>query len=52
MKLSPVPTQTTFGSDGATASEPTEAALWRSKTGCQPTPPSVLRQSPPEAAPA
>ena len=52
MKLSPVPTQTTFGSEGATAIEPIDAASWRSKIGSQPTPPSLLRQSPPEAAPA
>ncbi len=52
MKLSPVPAQTTFGSDGATAMAPTDAASCRSKMGSQPTPPSLLRHSPPEAAPA
>jgi len=52
MKLSPVPTQITLGSDGATVIEPIEAASWRSKIGSQPTPLSLLRQSPPDAAPA
>ena len=52
MKLSPVPIHTTFGSDGATAMAPIEAASCRSKMGSQPTPPSLLRHRPPEAAPA
>ena len=48
----PVPTQITFGSEGATAIEPIEAASWRSKIGAHEAPPLWVRQSPPEAAPA
>ena len=51
MKLSPVPTQTTFGSDGARAMAPIDWAGWSSKIGFQCVPPSVDFQTPPEAAP-
>ncbi len=51
MKVSPVPAQTTFGSEGAMAKEPTEETSWPSKMGCQVTPPSVVLKIPPEAAP-
>src|ERR1041384_6868936 len=49
---SPVPAQTMFGSDGATAIEPTEETGWSSKIGVQWMPPSVLLKIPPDAAPA
>ncbi len=52
MKVSPVPAQTTFESDGAIASEPTEETGWLSKIGAQEVPPSVDLKIPPEAAPA
>jgi hypothetical protein len=52
MKLSPVPTQTTLGSEGAMARAPIDCAGWSSKIGFQCTPPSVDFQTPPEAAPA
>ena len=45
--VSPVPAQTTFGSEGAIASDPTEATSTSSKTGCQRRPPSVVFQMPP-----
>ena len=48
---SPVPAQTTLGSDGATASEPIDCTGWSSKIGVQLTPPSVVFQMPPDAAP-
>ena len=50
-KVSPVPAQTTLGSDGAIASEPIEDTGWSSKTGCQETPPSTVLKMPPDAAP-
>ena len=52
MKGSPVPAHTTFGSDGATASAPTDATGWLSKIDDQWMPPSVLLKIPPDAAPA
>ena len=52
MKVSPVPTQTTFGSEGAIAIEPIDCAVCSSKTGFQWMPASVDFQTPPEAAPA
>jgi hypothetical protein len=52
MNGSPVPTQTTLGSDGATASEPIDETGWSSKMGFQWSPPSVVFQRPPDAAPA
>jgi hypothetical protein len=52
MKVSPVPAQTTLGSDGATAREPIEDAGVSSKIGSQVAPPSALLKMPPEAAPA
>ena len=52
MKVSPVPTQITFGSDGAIAIEPIDWAGCSSKTGRQWTPASVDFQTPPEAPPA
>ena len=51
MYASPVPAQTTFGSDGATASAPIDCTGWPSKIGAQCTPPSVVFQMPPDAAP-
>ena len=48
---SPVPAQTMFGSDAATASEPIDCTGWLSNIGCQLTPPSVVLQMPPDAAP-
>ena len=48
---SPVPAQTTFGSDCATASAPIDCTGCASKTGVQLTPPSVVFQMPPDAAP-
>ena len=48
---SPVPAQTMFGSEGATASEPIDCTGWPSKIGAQLVPPSVVFQMPPEAAP-
>ena len=47
---SPVPTQTTSGSDGATATSPTEATGWSSKTGAQESPSLTVFQTPPDAA--
>ncbi len=52
MKLSPVPTQTTFGSEGAIEIAPIDCAGWSSKTGFQCPPASVDFQTPPDAAPA
>ena len=49
---SPVPAQTTFGSDGATASAPIAATGMLSDTGTQRPPPSVVFHTPPDAAPA
>ena len=51
MCASPVPAQTMFGSDGATASEPMDCTGCASKIGVQFTPPSVVFQMPPDAAP-
>ena len=48
---SPVPAHTTFGSDCATASEPMDWTGCVSNTGVQFTPPSVVFQMPPDAAP-
>ena len=52
MNGSPVPAQTTFGSFGATASEPIELTGCPSKIGFQVMPSSVVFQMPPDAAPA
>lgn len=52
MNVSPVPAQTTLGSVGAIASDPTEETGWASKIGSQWMPPSMLLKMPPEAAPA
>ncbi len=49
---SPVPAQTTFGSEGATARAPIAATGMLSDTGCHRRPPSVVFHTPPEAAPA
>ena len=49
--VSPVPAHITLGSDGAMAKADTDEADWSSKTGVQFTPPSRVRQRPPEAAP-
>src|SRR5687768_8497341 len=49
---SPLPTQTTLGSEGATATEPVEEIVWLSKTGSQARPPLVERQTPPAAVAA
>ena len=51
-KVSPVPNQTTFGSDEATAMALIEATRNESVTGTQRTPPLVLLKRPPDAAPA
>ena len=48
---SPVPAQTMFGSDVATASDPIDCTGWPSNSGVQFTPPSVVFQMPPDAAP-
>ena len=48
---SPVPAQTTFGSDAATASAPIDCTGCPSKIGAQFVPPSVVFQIPPDAAP-
>jgi hypothetical protein len=47
---SPVPTQSTSGSDGATATAPTPPVRTESNTGVHDTPALVERQSPPVAA--
>ena len=52
MNGSPVPTHTTLGSDGATATDPIDDTFCSSKIGLQRFPPSVVFQSPPDAAPA
>jgi len=50
--VSPVPAQTTFGSEIDTASAPIEATSVSSNTGSQFNPPSTVFQMPPDAAPA
>ncbi|MEO5568734.1 MAG: hypothetical protein ABIR92_09590, partial [Gemmatimonadaceae bacterium] len=52
MNGSPVPTQTMFGSLGATVTEPTDETTSLSKIGSQWVPPSVVFHNPPLAAPA
>ena len=52
MKVSPVPAQTTFGSEAATARALTDDTSWSSKIDSQWVPPSVVFHRPPEAAPA
>src|SRR5256885_13228416 len=47
---SPVPTQTTFGSEGAIATPPIDCEVCPSKIDSQYTPPSVVFHSPPDAA--
>ncbi len=49
---SPVPAQTMFGFDGATASDPMDDTPKLSKIDCHVTPASVVFQMPPLAAPA
>ncbi len=52
MQLSPMPAYTTFGSDGATASAPTEPVFtWPSVSADQLVPPFVVFQTPPPVAP-
>ena len=51
VQLSPVPTQTTFGSDGSSAIAPMDWTGCLSKTGLNVVPPSSDFQTPPEAAP-
>ena len=51
-QASPVPTQTVFGSEGATARAPIAATCWLSKIGAHLKPPSVDFHTPPEDAPA
>ena len=51
VQLSPVPTQTTFGSDGSSAIAPMDCTGCLSKTGLNVVPPSRDFQTPPEAAP-
>ena len=48
---SPVPTQMTSGSEGATATAPTPPVRTESNTGVQETPAFSERQTPPVAAP-
>jgi len=52
MNGSPVPTHAMLACDGATASAPIDETGWSSKMGFQWSPPSVVFQSPPDAAPA
>src|SRR5947207_3317014 len=52
MLASPVPTQTMFGFDGASAIAPMEATASFSKMGFHDSPPSLVRKTPPAAAPA
>src|SRR6185503_17832839 len=52
MLASPLPTHTTLGSEGATATEPVEEIGWLSNTGSQSPPPLVERQTPPAAVAA
>jgi hypothetical protein len=47
-----VPAHTIFGSDGASASAPIACTGWSSNTGSNVFAPSVVFQTPPEAAPA
>ena len=47
-----MPAHTMLGSDGATASAPIAATGMLSDTGVQWPPPSVVFQTPPDAAPA
>src|SRR3954463_13132209 len=51
IQASPVPAQTTLGSDGATASDPTDETGCWSKIGSQLMPPSRVLKMPPEALP-
>ena len=52
MHVSPVPMKTRSGSVSATATAPTDAdVIWKSVTGCQLSPPSVVFQRPPPVAP-
>ena len=44
---SPVPTQTTFGADGATATAPIDDTFWLSKIGSKVVPLFVVFQTPP-----
>ena len=48
---SPVPTQTTLGSEGATATAPMEATGCLSKTGAKVAPAFTVFQTPPVARP-
>ena len=51
--MSPVPTYTTFASEGATATAPTEETDWtESKMGRQVTPASPVFHTPPAGMPA
>src|SRR5262245_18047208 len=52
MHDSPVPAQTVFASEGATAISPIDDTVWPSKIGAQLVPPSVVLKMPPDAAPA
>ncbi len=52
MNVSPVPTQTMFGLDGAMAMAPIDWADCSSKMGRQRLPPSVDFHTPPDAPPA
>ena len=51
MNASPVPAQTTLGSDAATARDPIDDTGLSSNIACQWAPPSVVLKIPPEAAP-
>ena len=46
-----MPTQTTFGSDGATATSPIESLGWASKTGSNVVPLLTVFQTPPLRVP-
>src|SRR6188472_2805977 len=52
MLASPPPTQTTLGSEGATATDPVDAIGCLSETGSQSRPPLIERQTPPAAVAA
>ncbi len=52
MLASPVPTQTMFGSDSATARSPIESVGMSSKMGSQVVPAFTVLKTPPVAAPA
>src|SRR5205807_10313684 len=48
---SPVPTHTTFGFEGASATAPIDAVGWSLNTASHESPPSIVFHTPPAAAP-